>query len=333
MRKNRLTWQEALSDLITDPQELFALLELDLSSLTAAQLAARAFKLKVPRRYVARMQKANPYDPLLLQVLPLGVELDLTPGYEVDPLAEKAANPVPGLLHKYANRVLVTLTSACAVHCRFCFRRHFPYEENNPGKQGWEKIMAYIQQNKMINEVILSGGDPLTVSDHLLQQFSQQLLMLRQVKRLRIHTRLPVVLPERVTPELLHWIKTLNVEVVVVIHANHPNEINEEVKLALLQLHAAGAQLLNQTVLLKGINDNAATLAALSEKLFSAKVLPYYLHVLDKVQGAAHFDLPRATAQTLYKELCAELPGYLVPRLVCEEPRQLAKTLIRSELE
>lgn len=231
--QQKYTWQEALSDLITDPKELFTLLELDPALLDASQAAARTFALKVPRGFVARMQKGNPNDPLLRQVLPLGAELAMLPGYKKDPLQESAMNPVPGLLHKYPGRVLVTLTSACAVHCRYCFRRHFPYADNNPGRQGWEKIYSYIKQDQTIHEVILSGGDPLAVNDSVLQAFSAGLADIAHVTILRLHTRLPVVLPERITDELLNWLTSLRFKIVVVIHVNHSQEINADVLAAL----------------------------------------------------------------------------------------------------
>lgn len=324
------TWQDALSQLVTDPEELLALLALPRELLQPAERAALAFPLKVPRGYLARIEKGNPNDPLLRQILPLGVELDVAPEYSADPLREVDVNPVPGLLHKYHGRVLVTLTSACAVHCRYCFRRHFPYAENNPGTQGWAKIAEYIRQDETITEVILSGGDPLSVNDRLLQAFSAQLMTIPHLKRLRIHTRLPVVLPERVTPELLSWFKALPFQTIMVIHANHPREISDEVKEALRQIRGAGVTLLNQTVLLRDINDRVETLIALSEALFASGVMPYYLHVLDKVQGAQHFDMPLANALTLHAELAASLPGYLVPRLVQEEPGKPAKTTLSS---
>ncbi|MBV9576046.1 MAG: EF-P beta-lysylation protein EpmB [Gammaproteobacteria bacterium] len=330
--RKKHSWQEALSDLITDPKELLTLLELDPALLEQASLAARLFPLKVPRGFVARMEKGNVDDPLLKQVLPLGLELEVSSAYTADPLAEKNANPLPGLLHKYHGRVLITLTSACAIHCRYCFRRAFPYENNNPSSKGLDKILAYINADTAISEVILSGGDPLAVSDKFLQRFTDQLGLIKHVKRLRIHTRLPIVLPERVTTDFLQWIDNLSLDKVCVVHANHPQEINEEVQTALLQLRKAGVTMLNQTVLLKGINDQVDVLAALSETLFSAGVLPYYLHVLDKVQGAGHFDLPRTEAMRLHHELTSRLPGYLVPRLACEEPGAAAKTLLSTAL-
>lgn len=321
-------WQEALADLITDPKELLTLLDLDHGLLAAAKAATNIFPLKVSRGFVARMQKKNVDDPLLKQVLPLGIELTKNPHYQSDPLQENAVNPVPGLLHKYASRVLVTLTSACAVHCRYCFRREFPYADNNPGKLGWEKIFSYISNDTKINEVILSGGDPLAVSDKLLKQFSDQLSAIPHVTCLRIHTRMPVVLPERITTEFLNWAKALQQKLVIIIHANHANEIDDAVKNKLLALREVGVTMLNQSVLLKGVNDDAAVLTKLSHTLFDAGVLPYYLHMLDKVQGAAHFDLSEDRAIELHRALTQALPGYLVPRLVREEPGEGSKTIL-----
>lgn len=318
-------WQEELANLITDPVELINVLELDTALIPAAKLASQQFPLKVTQSYLRNMQKRDPNDPLLRQVLPLGLELQVTPGYQHDALAESKANPVPGLLHKYPGRILLTLTGACAVNCRFCFRRHFPYHENNPGRAGWTKIYDYLRADPLISEVILSGGDPLTMNDLMLQQFTAGLLEIPSVKRIRFHTRIPVVLPTRITPTLLEWINNFPLDMVMVIHANHPNELSQDVKEGLLKLHEAGVTLLNQSVLLRGVNDHADTLVALSEMLFAAKVLPYYLHALDKVTGAAHFDMPRAEAVKLHQTMNVNLPGYLVPRLVYEEPGTLSK--------
>ena len=318
-------WQQALSDVITDPLELLTLLELDLDLLEDAKRAACTFPLRVTRSFVSRMQKKNPHDPLLKQVLPLGVECEDQTGYVRDPLRECEINPVSGLLHRYHGRVLVTLTGVCAIHCRYCFRRHFPYAENNPGRQGWRAIFEYLRANETIEEVILSGGDPLCVNDALLQSFSEQLDEVAQVKRLRLHTRLPIVLPERMTDGLLTWIKQLKQQCVIVIHANHAKEIDETVHFALQRLKTTGATLFNQSVLLKGVNDTADCLTQLSHALFNAGVLPYYLHVLDKVKGSAHFDIPNETAITLHREMSHHLPGYLVPKLVREVPGAKAK--------
>lgn len=326
------TWQEALSDLVTDPEELLEYLALDPGLRADAIAAARLFPLRVPRGYLARIRKGDPRDPLLLQILPLRVELEEKAGYGQDPLGEMAANPVPGLLHKYHGRVLVTLTGVCAVHCRYCFRRYFPYEENNPGTAGWNLIFDYLRQNSSINEVILSGGDPLAVSDKLLERFTEQLSQISHITRLRLHTRLPIVLPERITTDFLTWLKGLKMQTVVVVHANHPNEISREVKDALSSLRLAGVTVLNQSVLLKDVNDNARVLSELSSELFSSGVLPYYLHMLDRVKGSAHFEVPLETARALITELSETLPGYLVPKLVLEEAGAASKTFLSTGL-
>lgn len=328
MHSEDRVWQTAMSNLITDPNELFSILNLDSRWLDKAYEVAKVFPLKVTHSFVARMEKGNLHDPLLQQVLPIDQELEEVVGYQHDPLHELKSNPIPGMLHKYLNRVLVTLTSACAVHCRYCFRRHFPYADNNPGRRGWEKIFAYICQHEAINEVILSGGDPLSVSDQLLAQFCDQLTTIPHIKHLRFHSRIPVILPQRITSSFIQWIRQLPLSVVMVIHMNHPNEMSEEVIAALKKLRDAGVMLLNQAVLLKGINDNVTTLAKLSETLFSAGVLPYYLHVLDKVQGTAHFDLPLQEAEQLHRELTNRLSGYLVPKLVREDPGAMSKTIL-----
>ncbi len=318
-------WQTSLKHAITDPKELLELLELDMSLLDAANKAAKLFPLIVPRGYIARIKKGDVNDPLLRQVLPIGAELKEVTGYHRDPLQEKQFNPVPGLLHKYQGRVLLTLVGTCAINCRFCFRRHFPYEENNPGTAGWEKAIEYIRQDPTITEVILSGGDPLIASDDFLNNFTQKLCTIPHIKRLRIHTRMPIVMPERITPEFVKWVNCLTLKPIIVMHCNHPQEINGEVITAMNALARAGATLLNQSVLLKGVNDSVEILVALSEALFAAGIQPYYLHMLDKVQGAAHFDLERQIAQGLHWEVAKRLPGYLVPKLVCAQAGAPAK--------
>ncbi len=328
--KQKSGWQQILSNLITDPRELWAELGLDDALLPAALEATKLFPLRVTRSYLNRMRKHDPRDPLLRQVLPVSEEMVKQTGYEADPLAETQFNPVPGLLHKYHGRVLVMLTEACAIHCRYCFRREFPYEDNNPGKAGWQKLFEYIRQDPAISEVILSGGDPLVVNDRTLQAFSEELVKIPHIKRLRIHTRLPIVLPERITHEFLNWIGALPLQPIMVIHANHPQEIDSQVVSALIALRQRGVTLLNQTVLLAGINDDVDTLVELNESLFAVGVLPYYLHILDKVRGTAHFDMALAAAQNIHQGLLSKLPGYLVPRLVAEKPNNLSKTLMHD---
>jgi len=319
-------WQAALAQAVTDPQELLALLELGPEWLAAAQAASRLFPLRVPRGFVARMRRRDAQDPLLRQVLPLAEELLAADGYSADPVGDLAAMAVPGVLHKYQGRVLLTATGACAVHCRYCFRRHFPYAEANASVDRWQSALAYIAADSSIREVILSGGDPLTLSDRRLAELAQALDDIPHVERLRLHTRLPVVLPERVTAELNAWLAASRLQKVVVIHANHAQELGDSVRQACAGLRAAGVTLLNQTVLLKGVNDSVPALQALSEALFAIGVLPYYLHCLDRVQGAAHFDVSEPRARELHAALIAALPGYLVPRLVRELPGAPGKT-------
>lgn len=326
------SWQTALSNLITDPQELLELLNLDLTLLPKAKEVANFFPLRVTREFVTRMQKGNLEDPLLKQVLPLHLELKQTEGFDPDPLQEKKVNPLPGLLHKFKGRVLLTITSACAIHCRYCFRREFPYEQNNPGSEGWKKVLAYIAADSTINEVILSGGDPLAASDTFLEKFTQQLAAIPHLKILRIHTRMPIVLPQRINSELLTWFTATQLQPVMVIHCNHPDEIDAQVLKALNLLRQKNVTLLNQSVLLKGINDSATVLIELSQKLFAAGVLPYYLNLLDKVTGAAHFEVDQNIAAHLMREVMSHLPGYLVPKLVREKAGEPFKiSLFHSE--
>jgi EF-P beta-lysylation protein EpmB len=326
-----ISWQAALINAVTDPAELLRLLDLDMQLLDAAKAAAERFPLKVPHGFIARMQKGNSHDPLLQQILPIHAELENTPGYSNDPLLEANVNPIPGLLHKYQNRVLLTFIGTCAINCRYCFRREFPYADNNPGTEGWDKALEYVAQNKMINEVILSGGDPLVAPDKMLQNFTEKLNAISHVKRLRIHSRIPIVLPERITAEFIGWISQLKQKPVLVVHCNHPQEINAEVKAAARALTQAGVTLLNQSVLLKGINDDAETLMALSETLFEIHIQPYYLHLLDKVNGTAHFDIDLEQAKDLHRTISQRLSGYLVPKLVFEQPGAPSKIEISTE--
>ena len=322
------TWQQQLADAVTDPKELLQLLELDAGLLGSALAASEKFRLRVPHAYLSRIRKGDPLDPLLLQVLPLGYELIDTPGFTTDPLDELHQMPVPGLLHKYKGRVLLTLTGACAIHCRYCFRRHYPYSDANPGHTHWPKTLKYLREHTDISEVILSGGDPLSLSDNRLSQYVTDLESIEHIKRLRIHTRLPIVVPARVNHSLLEWTKQACLKIVMVVHTNHPNEIDVQVDDAMHKLRDAGVSLLNQSVLLRGINDHSDTLAQLSEQLFNCGVLPYYLHQLDPVQGAAHFSVDDITAKKIVTQLRDALPGYLIPRLAREIAGQGAKIIL-----
>lgn len=323
------SWQRALARAITDPAELIRILDLDPALIEPARSAARGFGLRVPRGYVARMRAGDPHDPLLRQVLPLAAEDVSAAGFARDPVGDLAAMAAPGVLHKYHGRALLTTTGACAVHCRYCFRRHFPYAAANPSIERWRPALEYVAADPSIHEVILSGGDPLTLPDDKLARLINALADLPHVRRLRVHTRLPIVLPERVTDALCAVLTGTRLQAIVVVHANHPNEIDTPVLQALQCLRGAGVGLLNQSVLLRGVNDDADILCALSESLFAAGVLPYYVHLLDRVTGAAHFDVDESTAQRLWRQMTERLPGYLVPRLVREEQGRPAKTIIR----
>lgn len=321
-------WQTELARVVTEPGELLALLGLGEEWRAAAEAAAKTFPLRVPRGFVARMRRGDPHDPLLRQVLPLAAELVPAPGFGSDPVGDHAALRSTGVLHKYRGRVLLTATGACAVHCRYCFRRHFSYEQANASADGWRAALDYIAADASIAEVILSGGDPLTLSDRRLAEFVRSLARIPHVTRLRLHSRLPVVLPERVTPSLCDALAGTRLRVVVVIHANHAQEIDASVQQACARLAESGFHLLNQSVLLRGVNESVTALTHLSEALFAAGVLPYYLHLLDRVQGAAHFDVSEDVARQLMAGLNARLPGYLVPRLVREVPGGSGKQLI-----
>ncbi len=311
-------WKNALANAVRDPAELLALLELPSSLLPAAREAAQQFPLRVPRGYVARMRKGNISDPLLRQVLPLRQELELADGFSTDPVGDRSACVGPGILHKYHGRVLLTVTGACAIHCRYCFRRHFPYTDENPGQDNWQAVIEYLRTKPEIDELILSGGDPLLLDTPRLLDLTQRLTSLPQLKRLRIHTRLPVVLPERIDQELLGWLGMLPWQVVMVIHSNHANEIDADVAQALQYLHKQNITLLNQSVLLQGVNDDSRTLYQLHQTLFHLHVLPYYLHLLDRVEGAAHFEVTEENAAAIIADLRALAPGYLIPQLVRE---------------
>ena len=320
-------WQSQLSDLITDPSELLSLLELSSEQLlSGAILASEKFKLRVPRAFVGKMNAKNPLDPLLLQVLPHHLELEEHPEFVTDPLGEEAANQLPGVLHKYKSRFLLTLTGACAVHCRYCFRRHFPYQENLPKNDDWLNIKNYIEANPDINEVILSGGDPLTLSNRKLALWLERLSSLKQVKILRIHSRVPIVIPNRIDEELISLLKNSRLRIILVVHSNHASELDDFTCSKLMELSLHHITVLNQAVLLKGVNDSAQTLTDLSYRLFEARVMPYYLHVLDKVKGAQHFDLMPSEIDAIYQDVLASLPGYLVPKLVREIAGEKNKT-------
>jgi EF-P beta-lysylation protein EpmB len=310
--ESTLSWQQQLQSVITEPDELLRVLELDPKLTHAATLASRQFPLRVPHAFVDRMERGNLNDPLLMQVLPIQQELIAQSGYSADPLLEQG-NQQAGLIQKYHGRVLLLVNGHCAINCRYCFRRHFPYEENRLNKAQWLEVIEQITSDSTVEEVIYSGGDPLASSDRQLHWLTQKIAAIPHIKRLRIHSRLPVVIPDRINAECIDWLTQHNLQTVFVLHINHPNEIDQHLQAAIKRLKDAG-------------NDSAGTLKALSDQLFASGVLPYYLHLFDPVAGAAHFDVPLTEAKKLHDELLTCLPGYLVPKLVKEIAGEGSKT-------
>jgi EF-P beta-lysylation protein EpmB len=318
-------WQRELAEAVRDPDELCEMLGLDPRIAVEARAAGGDFPFLVPRSFVARMTPGDPADPLLVQVLPRFRESEPADGYTADPLDERGALAAPGLVQKYAGRVLLLATGGCAVHCRYCFRREFPYADSGANRAGLEAALQAVAADTTIREVILSGGDPLLLDDERLSQIVARLEGMPHVLRLRIHTRLPIVLPSRVTDELVSLLGATRLTVAMVVHANHPAELDAEVAGAVARLAAGRILLFNQAVLLAGVNDAVATLAGLSERLLDLGIVPYYLHLLDRVRGTAHFEVGEARARELHDALRASLPGYAVPRLAREVPGEPAK--------
>ncbi|MEI6241072.1 MAG: EF-P beta-lysylation protein EpmB [Planctomycetia bacterium] len=318
-------WQRELAAAVRDIDELCRLLGLAPADLPAA---AAGFPLLVPRGFVARMRPRDPQDPLLLQVLPTSAEDRVVSGFTADPLHEQEALAAPGLVHKYAGRALLLAAPGCAVNCRYCFRREFPYAESGATRAGIDAAVEAVAADGTLREVILSGGDPLLLADERLGELVGRIEAIPHVRRLRIHTRLPIVLPSRVTEELADILRRSRLACVVVVHANHPAELDETVAAAMARLTEARAILLNQSVLLAGVNDSADVLAALSERLVDLGIVPYYLHLLDRVRGTAHFEVDESDARRLLDELRRRLSGYAVPRLARELPGEPAKLWI-----
>lgn len=325
-------WLNELSNAVSDPQILLKQLNIESCSLNSGFAARKLFAQRVPQSFIDRMEKGNPRDPLLRQVLPILEEFDDASDFSPDPL-EEHNNVQPGLLHKYKNRVLMIVKGGCAINCRYCFRRHFPYEKNQGGKDNWIESIHYIQQHTEINEVILSGGDPLMAKDHQLRWLLEAIASIDHIKTVRIHTRLPIVIPSRVTSTLIEMLVKTRLNVVFVTHINHANEINDDVRRSMATLRAANITLLNQSVLLRGVNDSVDALKNLSNALFDIGILPYYLHLLDKVKGAAHFLVSDEKARALMVELINEISGYLVPRLMREVAGRASKIPLDLYLE
>lgn len=322
-------WQQELIESIRSVPEL-----LDFCNVAKTDYdpkAHQSFKFLVTKSWANRITKGDPSDPLLRQVLPVKQELISSPGYVSDPLKEQQQSPTNGIIHKYHGRVLITLTGQCAIYCRYCFRRNYPYSDHSFNSRNWQKALKYLNANQDIYEIILSGGDPLILQDHVLAEITTTLASMPHIKYLRIHSRIPSVLPSRVTDGLVKTICNPNLKTTIVNHINHPNEISAEVKAKFKLLRDNNILLLNQSVMLEGVNDDAQTLTALSHKLYEAHCLPYYLHRLDKVQGSKHFEVPPLKEQAIMHKLLAALPGYLVPKLVVEQPLKLSKTPINID--
>jgi len=327
-RQQAPLWQHALRDAFTRPADLLEYLQLD-PALPALQLdALREFPLRVPRGFAARMRKGDARDPLFLQVWPQAAEADDVPGFGLDAVGDLAKARPGGVIHKYQGRALLIATGACAVHCRYCFRRHFPYSDQLAAREQWREALDTIAGDPSLEEIILSGGDPLSLSDDKLAALAEALDAIPHLRRLRIHTRQPVVLPERVDERLLAWLARGRLQKVMVLHVNHPAELDAPVRAAVARLRQLPLTLLNQSVLLRGINDSVEVLQSLSEQLFGTGILPYYLHLIDRVQGAAHFEVHLETARALASGLAGRLPGYLMPRLTREDAGAASKTWI-----
>ena len=318
-------WQQQLAEAFNNIEDLCHYLHLSIQDLPVSEAAAKSFPLRVPLSFAASMQKGNPNDPLLRQVLPIKEELNIYPGFSNDPVGDLPSAALTGVLHKYHGRVLLINIGSCAINCRYCFRRNFPYSDLQLSKQHENAAINYINDHKDISEVILSGGDPLLLSDARLTNLIQQLSTIKHLKRIRIHSRLPIVLPARITEQFINTLTQSTKKIVIVVHCNHANEINSRVITGLNLLHNNGITLFNQSVLLKGVNDNANVLCELSEQLFKRGIIPYYLHVLDKATGTGHFEVSESTAIALIKQIQNILPGYLVPKLVTEQAGTLSK--------
>ncbi len=320
------TWQTELASAFTKPSDLLHYLNINTHSVST--LAEQDFAMRVPLSYAACMEKGNLNDPLLKQILPHVNELIQQADYTNDPVGDLPALTEDCIIHKYQGRVLFITTGGCAVNCRFCFRRNFPYSEVQLNKQKEARALQYLQNHKDIHEVILSGGDPLLLNDQRLEHLIGQCAAIAHIKRIRIHTRIPIVLPVRITDNLIDILNNAPLPIILVTHCNHANELSEHVATACFALKKQNITLLNQSVLLKDINDNATILQDLSERLFNCGILPYYLHLLDKATGTAHFEVKQEMALKIHQQLQNSLPGYLVPKLVQEQAGEASKTLL-----
>lgn len=326
IERESASWQRSLAGAVRDVDRLCDVLELPEKFRESAHRASRLFPLLVPQSYIARIEPSNPDDPLLRQVLPLDAETQIVEGFLPDPLDEAEMHAAPGLLQKYAGRALIIAAGSCAVHCRYCFRRSFPYGEEPRRLDEWEPAFAAIDADHTLREIILSGGDPLMLTDQRLAALCGRLDGISHLRRLRIHTRLPVVLPNRVTDEFVDLLMGMRLTPIVVVHANHPLELEADCAAGLRKLVRSGLPILNQAVLLRGVNDSVETLCELSERLVDLGVMPYYLHQLDRVAGGAHFEVAEERGLELIEQLRERLPGYAVPKYVREIAGEASKT-------
>lgn len=322
------SWHEELRLAVRDAAQLIAALELPAELIEPARRAARSFPLFAPWTYIIRMNKGDAADPLLRQVLPMGDEIVEQPSFAADPVGDGAARLTAGLLQKYSGRALIITTGACAVHCRYCFRRHYPYAESPRSPDDWQPALDRLAADSAIDEVLLSGGDPLTLVDEHLAELARRIARIPHVRRLRVHTRLPIVIPQRVTEQLLDWLGGTRLTTIIVVHANHSRELDVAAALALKRLVEAGIPVLNQSVLLRGVNDNPDALIDLSRRLVDLRVMPYYLHQLDRVAGAMHYEVPISRGLELIEQMRRALPGYAVPRYVQEIAGQTHKRVL-----
>ena len=320
------SWQEAIKYAVRDSQRLCNILKLDKDLVRLSAAAVASFPVFAPWEFIRRMTPCDPGDPLLRQVLATIDEEHNPPGFADDPVGDGEATLSPGLIRKYRSRALLVTTGACAIHCRYCFRRHFPYQSAPKSVDDWQPALEQIAADEQIDEVILSGGDPLTLVDETLAGLAERIALIEHVQRLRIHTRLPIVIPQRVTSELLRWLRGTRVTTIMVVHANHPNEIDDAVVQSLGRLVEAGVPVLNQSVLLRGVNDDVEALVQLSRRLVNLRIMPYYLHQLDRVRGASHFEVSIERGMEIVEQMRQQLPGYAVPRFVQEIAGEASKT-------
>lgn len=320
-------WRQIQRETFTDWKKLVDFLQLDLDSPKARLLTHSSFPLNLPLRLAQKIQKNCWNDPVLIQFLPTTEEEKESPLFVLDPVEDEAFRKTPKLLHKYQARALLLSTSACAMNCRFCFRRNFAYETT---EKKFEKELQEIRLDTSLSEILLSGGDPLSLGHTQLESILKELEQIPHVKRIRFHTRFPLGIPERIDADFLKLLGGCEKQIIFVIHCNHAHEFDDTILESLRQIQRLGVIVISQSVLLKGVNDTVEALEELFLLLINNGILPYYLHQLDRVQGAIHFEVPETTGKELIAELQKRLPGYAVPKYVKEEAHKPHKTPITS---